>query len=163
MRTRTLIGMTSTATNLADASQNLRSGTNFLIRDLAQAGRGIPNGGIPIPNGAESRPILRPSPPGLAYTFDNTTATTLMAITTGSSLGPTVNNQATDMITILMIDPILDACLGGPISVNPPTRPDGTATRRDVLLQVMPLVARRRDRLRRPSRERVSELLDLIG
>ena len=95
---------------------------------MAQAGRGIPNGGIPIPNGAGSRPILRPSPPGSAYNFNNTTATTLTAITTGSNLGPAIDNQATDMITMLMIDPILDACLGGPISVNPPTRPDGTAT-----------------------------------
>ena len=122
------IGMTNVATNLADASQNLRGGTNFLIHDLTLAGRGLPNGGISIPTGAGSGPILRPSPSGMAYNFDNTSATTLTVITTGSNLGPTVDNQATDMVTLLTIDPILDACLGGPLVVNPPVQPNGAAT-----------------------------------
>src|SRR2546430_2449905 len=64
------IGMTNVATNLADASQNLRGGTNFLVRDLTLTGRGLPNGGISIPTGAGSGPILRPSPPGMAYNFN---------------------------------------------------------------------------------------------
>ena len=55
------------ATNLADASQGtLRGGANRLVRDLIEAGRGIPTGGIPIPNGAGGS-ANRPSPPGLAY------------------------------------------------------------------------------------------------
>src|SRR5215471_2423858 len=100
------VGMTGTTSDLADTSQNLRGGTNFLIHDLVLAGRGIPIGGVPIPSGAGSGPILRPSPPGLSYKFDNIGATTLTAITTGSNLGPTIDSQPTDMITILTIDPI---------------------------------------------------------
>ena len=113
------LGMTNVATNLADASQNLRGGTNLLVRDLIEAGRGIPTGGIPIPNGAGVGPLNRPSPPGLAYTFDNINATTLTAIVTGGSKGPIVDGRATDMVTILTIDPILDTALNGALQVQP--------------------------------------------
>ena len=113
------ISMNDTATNLADASQNLRGGTNFLVKDLTSAGRQIPIGGIPIPSGAGANPILRPSPPGTPRNFDNTTQTTLTSITTGEGLGPVVDNRVTDMVTILTIDPILDACRNGALSVAP--------------------------------------------
>jgi prepilin-type N-terminal cleavage/methylation domain-containing protein len=112
------LGMTNVATNLADASQNLRGGTNRLVRDLIEAGRGIPTGGIPIPNGAGVGPINRPSPPGLAYTFDNIASTTLTAIVTGGSKGPVIDGRATDMVTILTIDPILDTALNGTLQVQ---------------------------------------------
>jgi hypothetical protein len=113
------LGMTSVATNLADASQNLRGGTNLLVHDLTEAGRGIPTGGIPIPNGPGVGPINRPSPPGMAYTFDNTAATTLTAVVTGGSKGPIIDARATDMITILTIDPIVDTALNGALQVQP--------------------------------------------
>src|SRR5947209_4652654 len=71
------LGMTNTVSNVSDTTQNLRGGANFLIHDLVLAGRGVPIGGIPIPSGAAARPILRPSPPGLGYTFDNVNATTM--------------------------------------------------------------------------------------
>jgi type II secretory pathway pseudopilin PulG len=100
------LNINSTGTQLADANQNLRSGTNLLIHDFIQAGRGIPVGGIPIPSGTGATEINRPSPPGQAYVFDNTTLTTLPAITTGYSLGPTVDGLSTDMVTILMVDPL---------------------------------------------------------
>jgi hypothetical protein len=113
------IAMNDTATNLADASQNLRGGMNFLVRDLVSAGRLIPTGGIPLPNGPGSGPIKRPSPPGTALTFDNVNATTLTAIVTGAGQGPTVDSRPTDMVTILTIDPILDACRLGALVVSP--------------------------------------------
>jgi len=115
------VGLAGTASDVADTTQNLRGGANFLIHDLVLAGRGIPIGGIPIPSGAGSGQILRPSPPGLGYTFDNLNATTMTAITTGSGLGPppAVNQPPTDIITILSVDPILDSCLGSPLSVKP--------------------------------------------
>jgi Prokaryotic N-terminal methylation motif len=122
------VAMNDTASNLADASQNLRGGTNFLVRDLVSAGRVIPTGGIPIPSGAGAGQIKRPSPPGLQYYFDNTTATTLTAITTGAGLGPSVDSQVTDMVTILTIDPILDACRGGALFLNPALKSNGTTT-----------------------------------
>jgi Tfp pilus assembly protein FimT len=123
------VSMNDTATNLSDASQNLRSGMNFLVRDLVQAGHMIPTGGIPIPSGANSVPILRPSPPTtppVQLYFDNVNSTTLTAITTGQALGPAVDSQATDMVTIMTGDPILDACLGTPLSVNVSTQTDLT-------------------------------------
>jgi Tfp pilus assembly protein PilW len=113
------LGMTNTTSDLADTSQNLRGGTNFLIHDLVLAGRGIPTGGIPIPSGPGARPILRPSPPAASYNFDNVGATTLTAITSGSGLGPTIAGQSTDIVTTLTIDPILDSCLGAPLSAKP--------------------------------------------
>ncbi|HVZ21724.1 MAG TPA: prepilin-type N-terminal cleavage/methylation domain-containing protein [Vicinamibacterales bacterium] len=93
--------------SLADSTQNLRAGTNQLVRDLMQAGRDIDIGGISIPSGSGSTGIYRPSPDGKSYFFDNTTATTLSSITTGASLGPTIDGQSTDMVTMLMADPYL--------------------------------------------------------
>jgi Tfp pilus assembly protein PilW len=92
---------------LTDAGQNMRSGVNLLVRDLLQAGRDIPTGGVPIPSGAGATLVQRPSPLGWSYAFDNTTLTTLGAVTTGNNLGATVAGRQTDMITILMSDPFL--------------------------------------------------------
>ena len=101
--------------SLADSSQNLRAGTNTLVRDLMQAGRNLnmPNA-IPIPSGAGSAAIYRPSPPGKTYFFNNTTAVSISPIVTGASLGPTVDGRTTDIATILMDDPYL-----GDLSVSP--------------------------------------------
>jgi hypothetical protein len=94
-------------TQTADANQNLRAGTNLLVRDLLQAARGIPTGGIPIPSGAGSGVINRPGPAGAGYKFNNTTATALPALITGANLGPIIDNEQTDIITMLMADPLL--------------------------------------------------------
>jgi prepilin-type N-terminal cleavage/methylation domain-containing protein len=121
------VGMTKSASDIAETTQNLRSGTNMLIHDLVLAGRGVPTGGISIPSGAGALQILRPSPPGLGYTFDNVGATTLTAITSGSNKGPAVDGQTTDMVTILSLDPILDTCLLAPLSVKAWNDPAGAA------------------------------------
>jgi hypothetical protein len=92
---------------LADAGQNMRSGVNLLVRDLLQTGRDIPTGGIPIPTGVGATNVQRPSPTGWSYAFDNTTLSTLGAVTTGNNLGHTVSGRQTDMITLLMSDPFL--------------------------------------------------------
>ena len=100
-------------TMIADSTQNLRAATNLMVRDLMQAGRGIPTGGLPIPSGAGSAPINRPGPVGTAYTFDNINFTTLPAIVPGPALGPNIDGQATDIITVLMTDPTL-----APLTLN---------------------------------------------
>jgi hypothetical protein len=104
------VTLNDTALQVAESSQNLRAGTNLLVRDLLQAGRNIPTGGISIPSGASAQPIHRPGPPNTDYVFRNTdeTATTLTAITTGADLGSEVSGRATDLVTILMADPYLD-------------------------------------------------------
>lgn len=96
--------LNETASLIADSNQNLRAGTNLLVRDLLQAGRGIPVGGIPIPSGAGVEVLSRPSPFGMSYQFNNTTATVLPAIISGADLGPVVTGSTTDIITILAQD-----------------------------------------------------------
>lgn len=89
-------------TLLTDTNQNLRSSLNVMTRDLLSAGRGIPVGGVPIPFGGN--PIVRPGPTGTTRTFP-TGDLRLPAVSPGHGLGPVVNNIATDIITMLMLDP----------------------------------------------------------
>lgn len=103
---------------LTDAGQNMRSGVNLLVRDLLQAGRDIPTGGIPLPSGAGAALVQRPSPLGWSYAFDNTTLTTLGAVTTGNNLGSVIAGRQTDMLTLLMSDPFLPV-------LDPPGPPAG--------------------------------------
>jgi type II secretory pathway pseudopilin PulG len=100
------LALNDTVVQVTDASQNLRAGTNLLIRDLLQAGRSIPTGGIAIPSGAKATAIRRPGPPGSDYVFDKDT--TLTAITTGAGLGPAISGKRTDLVTILVVDPYLE-------------------------------------------------------
>lgn len=95
------------AAQLADANQNLRAGMNQMIRDIMQAGRVIGPEGITVPNGAGAVPIVRPGPPGSALTFTLSSGTNLPDITTGNDLGPQVNGETTDMITVIGIDPFM--------------------------------------------------------
>jgi len=114
--------------SMADLQDNLRAGMNLMVRDLVQAGSGIPIGGIPIPytNTATSPgspvplPINRPSPPGQAYTFP--VQSTLTAITPGYQLGPTQLGQKTDMITVIYADNTLPWSTMAP--VNSTTTPN---------------------------------------
>ncbi len=92
------------ATQLADANQNLRAGVNQLIKDFMQAGRIIGPEGIPIPNGAGATAVSRPAPPNQTMTFNVATTTNLPDITTGFRLGPTVNGARTDIVTIMTVD-----------------------------------------------------------
>jgi hypothetical protein len=96
------LNISETAALVADANENLRTGLNFLTRDLIQTGGGIPTGGVPIPSGAGSIPIARPGPPGTAYTFN--VGDTLPALTPGATLGPLVAGQQTDIVTMIYQD-----------------------------------------------------------
>src|SRR6202044_4160088 len=50
----------------ANTQENLRAGMHFIVRDLTQAGEGIPQGGITVPNTGVTSSINRP---GTAGTF----------------------------------------------------------------------------------------------
>jgi hypothetical protein len=122
--------LNETVLQLSDQSQNLRAGTNLLIRDLLQAGRNLPPGGISIPSGDGAEDIFRPAPSGEVRTFNNTTATTMYAITSGDGLGPMVAGEATDMITILVDDPYLstiDVAPSTATGTGPKLSVDGTS------------------------------------
>src|SRR5437867_10402477 len=91
------------ATLLTDNNQSLRTSLNLMSRDLLSAGRDVLPGGIPIPSG-NVVPLVRPGPPGLTFPVDDIA---LQAVTPGPGLGPAVNGVATDVITILTVDPSL--------------------------------------------------------
>lgn len=88
-----------------DLEQNLRAGTNLIVRDFIQVGWGIPTGGIPIPSGGGSTAVVRPGPPGTSYTFAG--ALTISAVNPGAGLGPTGNGRPTDIVNLLIADNIL--------------------------------------------------------
>jgi len=115
-------------TSMADMQDNLRASMNLMIRDIVQAGGGIPIGGISIPftdpaNNPGNAPIPpamnRPSPPTKAYTFP--LAASLTAVNPGFQLGPTLLGQQTDMITVIYADNELAWTTMAPI--NNPANP----------------------------------------
>ena len=114
-----------TAGQLADANQNLRAGTNQLVRDLMMAGRIIADGAVTVPNGTGALGINRPGPPGSALTFallvddDGSGNLALPAITSGFRLGPTINAQTSDIVTILTVDEFMPAMQGVASDVVP--------------------------------------------
>jgi hypothetical protein len=87
----------------SDADENYRAAMALVVRDLMQAGQGIPTGGIPLPSGTGAVDVTRPGPPGSNLTFPSG-STVLSAVSPGAALGPTVLGLATDMITILVAD-----------------------------------------------------------
>ncbi|HXA76597.1 MAG TPA: prepilin-type N-terminal cleavage/methylation domain-containing protein [Candidatus Acidoferrales bacterium] len=96
----------------ANTQENLRAGMHFLVRDLMQAGEGIPSGGISIPNSAAGvSAILRP---GIGGAFPNN-PTAFSVVVPGQGWGAaatTVNAQTgavllggpTDTTTIFYAD-----------------------------------------------------------
>jgi prepilin-type N-terminal cleavage/methylation domain-containing protein len=119
----------------ANMIQNLRAGMHFLVRDLTQAGEGIPPSGISVPNTAAGvSAITRPGTPAASIFEDSEVPpvpyTSLAPVIPGSGLGSVVttvnpNNQQvlaggfnTDMITILYADNTLTDSSG---VANPPT------------------------------------------
>jgi len=103
---------TEAVTLMADTQQNLRAGLNYMIRDITQAGNGIPPSGITIPNSGGSSPtssVTRPGPftaPATSFGTFPTSWTVLPAVTTGYQAGPTTTTSGvgTDMITVLYAD-----------------------------------------------------------
>jgi len=110
------LDINDTAAQLSDANQNLRAGSNQLMRDLMMAGRIIANGGVPAPAGTGATPIARPAPPGTSLSFalvaDDDGTLILPAITSGSQLGPTINGSTTDIVTILTVDQFMPVLKG---------------------------------------------------
>jgi hypothetical protein len=112
---RDALALNEAVVQISDSSQNLRAGTNLLVRDLLQAGRDLPTGGVPVPRGVGIDRIRRPGLPGsdgkpktdFFFAIDDETPS-IGAITTGNDEGPAVAGRKTDLVTILMSDPFLD-------------------------------------------------------
>jgi prepilin-type N-terminal cleavage/methylation domain-containing protein len=114
----------------ANVQENLRAGMHFIVRDLTQAGEGIPAAGISVPNTAAGvSNIVRPGTPA-ASIFESqslpaVTYTSLPPVIPGSQLGSVVTTQNasskailtggfnTDIITILYEDNTVVSSVGG--------------------------------------------------
>lgn len=88
--------------------QNLRVAMNAITRDVTMAGTGLPDSGIPIPNGTSSALIVRP---GIGVTCGASTSGCLPTpnnvvpiLAPGDAVGSTVENKATDVLTVTMVD-----------------------------------------------------------
>jgi prepilin-type N-terminal cleavage/methylation domain-containing protein len=109
------IHATEGVTLLADTQENLRAGLNYMSRDLIQAGEGIPEGGITIPNSGGATPtsaVARPGPftaPATSFGNFPSTWTVLPAVTPGFQLGPTTTTSGagSDMVTMMYADTTL--------------------------------------------------------
>lgn len=107
MATSAFHGMSQTgdgAALLSDINISLRSTLNLMTRDMLSAGRDIPVGGISIPSGSAT-PLNRPSPGLTTQTFPDDWVV-LPAVSPGDGLGPTIGGTATDIITVLVADPL---------------------------------------------------------
>jgi prepilin-type N-terminal cleavage/methylation domain-containing protein len=94
-------------TLMADSQENLRAAMNYMTKDIIEAGEGLPQGGIPIPNSAT---LLNPAPP-LASAVNRP--------------GP-IGGPATFPPSFLTIPAITDGFQQGPQAVTPnPNVPGG--------------------------------------
>lgn len=119
------LAINDSAAQLADANQNLRAGTNQLVRDLLMAGRMIGSEGIAMPTGPGIT-FARPGPTALNFDMIADTDATLQlpSITTGFQLGPMINNSRTDIITIMTVDEFMPFVTTPPVGVA--TATEGT-------------------------------------
>jgi hypothetical protein len=85
-------------------NSSLRTGMDFVIRDLLQVGSGLPSGHVvSIPNGAGASQVRLPGPPGTAFTMP-ASSETMPAVIPGAGRGPMINGVDTDVLTVLMAD-----------------------------------------------------------
>jgi Tfp pilus assembly protein PilW len=97
-----------TAVLVTGMNNNLRVAMDLIVRDLLQAGQGLPAGRvIQLPSGANSAQIRMPGPPGTSF-LSPLGSTELPAVVTGPGMGPVVNGVASDMITFLAADGSFD-------------------------------------------------------
>src|SRR5438270_4521770 len=130
---------------MADTQENLRAGMNYMVRDLQQAGNGIPQAGITIPNSGGASPTSSVTRPPTGFGSFTSSWTVLPAITAGYRAGATTTTSgvATDMVTVLYADTSLVDANGnwlnkypirgasgtaGCASTNPNPNPQGTIT-----------------------------------
>ena len=97
-------------------NQNLRASLLYISRDLTQAGEGVPQSGIPYPQGGTAKKINWPAPPGKTYTYPLASpmpqSTGVTPIVPAADLGLTVSGAVTDMISMAFVDnSLIDANL----------------------------------------------------
>jgi hypothetical protein len=99
MRADDAIGM------MADVNQNMQASSSMMVRDFIDAGRNVKIGGLPLPDGPGDD-VVRPGPPGVKAA--NWPGPVLYAVTPWNELGPKINNNTTDAVTIVSVDDRVD-------------------------------------------------------
>ena len=95
---------------VTDVNNNLRIGVDLIVRDFIQVGQGLPTGRtVQVPSGTGALQIQRPHPQGSTCTAWPAGTATIPAVTPGPGCGPTIDGVATDMVTTLAVDSVLDA------------------------------------------------------
>jgi prepilin-type N-terminal cleavage/methylation domain-containing protein len=98
------------ARSVIDVNNNLRIGADLVVRDFIQVGQGLPTGRlVQVPNGTGALEIQRPHPEGSSCTEWPEGTTAIPAVTPGPGCGPGIDGVATDMVTTLAVDSVLDA------------------------------------------------------
>jgi len=124
---RNALAINDSASQLADANQNLRAGTNQLVRDLLTAGRMIGTEGVAMPTGPGIT-FARPGPVAMNFDLiaDGNPTLQMPSINTGYQLGPMIKGSRTDMITILTVDEFMPIVATPPTNPNAPSAGEGT-------------------------------------
>jgi type II secretory pathway pseudopilin PulG len=91
---------------MADNNQSLQSAQSMMVRDLVDAGRNVRLGGLPLPIGPDED-VVRPGPANAAAA-GWPTAGILYSVTPGNELGPAINENPTDVVTIVSVDDRVD-------------------------------------------------------
>jgi hypothetical protein len=126
------VAVNDAAAQLGDSTQNLRAGTNLLIRDLMMAGRIFGAEGVALPTCTGHAAFFRPGPVALTFNTvgvvinDTTTTLNLPSITTGSQLGPVIKGSPTDMVTIMTVDEFMPIITTPAASPTAPQKQEGT-------------------------------------
>jgi type II secretory pathway pseudopilin PulG len=90
-------------------NSNLRIGADLIVRDFIQVGQGLPTGRtVQVPTFTGALPIQRPHPQGSTCTAWPAGTQSIPAVTPGPGCGPTIEGAATDMVTTLAVDSVLD-------------------------------------------------------
>jgi prepilin-type N-terminal cleavage/methylation domain-containing protein len=117
---------------MANTQENLRAGMHFIMRDLVQAGEGIPPAGIALPNSAAGvSAVNRPGTSTIFIQSDGVTTYTLLPVVTPGyrqgQIAKSVNPQTnailsgvnTDVINILYADNTLIDTAGNNLNSFP--------------------------------------------
>ncbi len=100
----------TTMQQVLNTEQNLRVAMNAITRDITMAGTGLTDSGVPIPSSTNAVGLVRQGlglPCANPYTGPGCLPTpggVLSILSPGNSVGPTVANTATDVLTIAMVD-----------------------------------------------------------
>lgn len=114
-------------TLLGETNANLRASMTFMGRDIIQAGEGIPQSGIPYPQGGAAVAINWPAPPTKTYKYPLPAplpqGSYLTPVAPEAGLGLVVSGAPTDMVTVMFVDNSLVDAAGNTLNAYPVVNP----------------------------------------